>query len=150
MIGRIFFPSLLFFLALAYGLTAQRFPKMGLQEGFGPGFFPTIVTSMVGLFALIEAIRQVLEYRRTRAVAGADWGVSFREISSSVIVVASVVAAVLAMPYVGFILASAALVLVLFIAMGMRPLWKSIPLSLFFAIGLFLIFSEGFGVVFAF
>ena len=150
MLGRIFFPFSLFLLALAYGLAAQRFPAMGLQEGFGPGLFPTIITSIVGLFALVEGTRQVLRYRRTRAAAGADWGVGFREVSNSVIVVASVVAAVLAMPHVGFVPASAALVLVLSAVMGMRPLWKSVSLSLFLAAGLYLIFSEGFGVVFAF
>ena len=31
-----------------------------------------------------------------------------------------------------------------------RPLWKSAAVSLFLAVGLYLIFSEGFGVVFAF
>ncbi len=150
MLGRIFFPFFLFFLALAYGLAAQNFPAMGLQEGFGPGFVPTIIMSIVGLFALIEGVRQYLEYRRTKATEGLDWGVSPREFSNSVIVIVSVVGAVLAMPHVGFIPASAAMVLVLSIVMGLRPLWKSISLSLLLAVGLYLVFSEGFGVVFAF
>ena len=149
-IGRIFFPFFLFFSAFTYGLVAQRFPTMGLQEGFGPGLFPTIITAIIGLFALIEGLRQIAEYRRSKSTEKADWGISLREATNSLIVIFCVVASVLSMPYVGFIPASAALVLVLSIVMGLRPLWKSAAVSLFLAVGLYLIFSEGFGVVFAF
>ena len=150
MIGRIFFPFFLFLLALTYGLTAQNFPAMGLQEGFGPGFFPTIIMAIIGLFALIEGMRQIAEYRRLKSSQKADWGISFREFTNSLIVVFCVVAAVLSMPYIGFIPACAAMVLVLSIVMGLRPLWKSAAVSLLLAVGLYLIFSEAFGVVFAF
>ena len=77
-------------------------------------------------------------------------GISFREFTNSLIVVFCVVAAVASMPYIGFIPASAAIVLVLSIVMGLRPLWKCVAVSLLLAVGMYLIFSEGFGVVFAF
>ena len=150
MLGQIFFPFFLVLVALTYGLAAQRFPPMGLQEGFGPGFFPTIIMAVVGLFALMEGIRQIVDYRRLKSSRKADWGISFREFTNSLIVVFCVVAAVLSMPYIGFIPASAAIVLVLSIVMGLRPLWKCVAVSLLLAVGMYLIFSEAFGVVFAF
>ncbi len=150
MIGRIFFPFFLFLVVIVYGVTAQGFPVMDLQEGFGPGFFPTIIMAIAGLFALIEGVRQIAEYRRLPKQEPSDWGISFREFTNSLIVIACVVGAVVSMPYVGFIPASAVMVLVLSIVMGLRPLWKSAVISLLLAVGLFLVFSEGFGVVFAF
>lgn len=150
MIGRIFFPFLLLLFALTYGVMAQRFPTMGLQEGFGPGLFPTIITSLIGFFALVEIVRQFAAYRRETLSAGLDWGISLREVANSLIIILCVVAAVLSIPLIGFIAASAILVLILSIVMGMRPLWKSAAISICLAIGLYFVFSEGFGVVFAF
>ena len=150
MLGQIFFPFLLFLFAVTYGLMAQGFPAMGLEEGFGPGLFPTIITVLIGLFTLIEVVRQVIAYRRKPSTEGLDWGVSLREVVNSLIVAGCVVAAVSSMPYIGFIAASAILVLILSIVMGMRPLWKSAAVSVSLAIGLYFVFSEGFGVIFAF
>lgn len=150
MLGRIFFPFLLFLFALTYGLMAQGFPSMGLQEGFGPGLFPTIITSLIGFFALIEAARQIAAYRQTRSTEGIDWGISLREVVNSLIIVLCVIATMLSMPFIGFIASSAILVLILSVVMGMRPLWKSAAVSLLLAIGLYFVFSEGFGVIFAF
>ena len=123
---------------------------MGLQEGFGPGFFPTIITLIVGLFALIEGARQIANYRRPGSDRSPNWSDGFRELTNSLIVASCVVGSVLSMPYIGFIPASAAMVLVLSIIMGLRPLWKSVAVSLLLSVGLYLVFSKGFGVVFAF
>lgn len=150
MIGRIFFPFLLFAVALTYGFAAQKFPSMGLQEGFGPGLFPTIIASVICIFTLIEGIRQIFAFISRQPGVSINWGVTSREFFNSVIVVLCVVAAVIAMPYFGFVAASTALVFVLSMVMGLRPIWKSVAISFLIAGGLFLVFSEGFGVVFAF
>ena len=145
--------------AAAYGVWAQGFPMMGLEEGFGPGLFPTVIATIIFVFAAIDAARQFQAYRRRgRGVAGrhpsaagrSTLGVTRQEIASASILVAAIVATVLLMPYAGFVVASAGLVLVLTVAMGMRPLWKCAAVSALVAGGLYLVFAEGFGVIFAF
>ena len=145
--GLILFPLFLLLAALAYGVMAQDFPDMGLQEGFGPGFFPTIVAAIVCLFSLVECARQLIERRSEPGVAPSG---AARDFLSSFILAGCVGAAVLSMPFIGFVAASAALVLILSITMGMRPLWKSVLVSLLIAAALHLVFSQGFGVLFVF
>ena len=145
MSGLILFPFFLLLAALAYGVAAQNFPDMGLQEGFGPGFFPTIIAAVTCLFSLVECARQL-----RRSEPDAAPGEAAHDFLNGFILAGCVVAAVLSMPFIGFVAASAALVLILSITMGLRPLWKSGLVSLLIAAALHLVFSQGFGVLFVF
>ncbi|MBI4458110.1 tripartite tricarboxylate transporter TctB family protein [Candidatus Uhrbacteria bacterium] len=146
-------------LAIAYGVVGDNYPAMGLQEGFGPGLFPVIIAGVVAVFAVLETVQNTLILRKIQkapiesgvaAVAGPASGVDGHEFISSLVIVTAVVAAVLLMPVIGFVAASAGLLLVLSMVMGMRPLWKSVAISALVAGSLHLIFSKGFDVVFAF
>lgn len=159
MIGRIVFGCCLVVLAIAYGVVGDSYPAMGLQEGFGPGLFPVIIAGVVVVFAALETAQNGLIFRKIQkapvdsgaaAVAGPASGVDGHEIVSSLVIAVAVVVAVLLMPVIGFIAASAALLLVLSVSMGMRPLWKSAAISVLVAASLFLVFNKGFDVVFAF
>ncbi len=146
-IGRILFPSFLLLSAVAYGAAAQNFPHMDLQEGFGPGFFPSIVAAALCLLALAEAARRLVEHLSERGDRPSG---GRRDLLNASLLAGVVVAAVLSMPVVGFVPASTALVFCLSVAMGMRPLWKSALASLLVAVSVHFIFSRGFAVLFVF
>jgi len=158
-IGRIVFGCCLVVAAAVYGIVGAGYPGMGLQEGFGPGLFPVIIAAIVAVFAALETAQNVMTLRKINkapieadavALTGPAFGVNGGEVVSSAVLVVTVLAAVLMMNVVGFVAASAGLLLVLSAVMGMRPLWKSAAVSVLLAAGLFLIFSKGFDVVFAF
>lgn len=153
MIARIIFPATIALLALPYFLIAQAYPEMSLQEGFGPGFFPSIIAAVVGVLALVEALTQLLHYVRDRRrdnAPGATLGIEWREVWGAGLLVAAVVATVLAVPYTGFTVAACALVFVLSIAMGMRPVWLSALVSVLVGVSIHTIFAHIFGLVIAF
>ena len=157
MIARIIFPATIALLALPYFLIAQAYPEMSLQEGFGPGFFPSIIAAVVGVLALVEALTQLRHYIRERQRGntsgmslGEHLGIEWREVLGAGLLVVTVAATVLAVPYIGFTAAACALVFVLSIAMGMRPIWLSALVSLLVGVSIHTIFSQVFGLVIAF
>lgn len=156
--ARFLFPAFIALVAIGYGLMAREFPSMPLQEGFGPGLFPGLIAATLGVLAAVEAVSQFLAYRRagqTAPVSGAtaetpDRGVNLAELRAVVILVACVIATVWAIPLVGLIPAAAGLVFVLSTAMGTRPLWKSLLISVVTAVLVYVVFAKAFNVVFAF
>lgn len=154
MIARILFPAVVAALALAFALVAQSYPSMSLQQGFGPGLFPTILGVAVGALALLETAIQLRRYLRAGHDEGVkqeeEGGLALREAGAAALLVVSVVASILAIPHVGFIPAGAALVFVLSLAMGMRPVWRTALVSLAIAAAIDLVFTKAFGLVMAF
>jgi energy-converting hydrogenase Eha subunit C len=155
---RVLFPLSILVLAVAYGLAAIGFSRMGLQEGFGPGFFPSAIAAIVALLALWEMLVRVGDYRRQTAKAGEGSHrldhpqppLSFGDLTSAGIVSVAVVATVVAIPVVGRVGAGTAMVFALSIVMGTRPLWKGFLIALITTGAIYLAFAKGFKVIFAF
>ncbi len=155
---RILFPLAILALAATYGLVAFGFPQMGLQEGFGPGFFPNAIAIIVALLAVWEVLVRVGEYRRR--TAGAEGGpdlddqaepaLNISDLTSAAIVIAAVIATVIAIPIVGLVPAGTAMVFALSIVMGTRPLWKGLLIAVLTSGAIYLTFAKGFNVIFAF
>lgn len=154
MAARIIFPACIALLALLYGYIAQGYPSMSLEEGFGPGLFPTIVAAIVGALAVAEVIIQSVRATRSNAALSANdlpqVSISLRELVATCGLVLLVVATVFAIRYIGFIAAASALVFALSIAMGVRPIWLSAAASVMVAFTAHFIFSRLFGLVMAF
>jgi len=150
-------------LALGYGTLAIGYPSMTLQEGYGPGLFPLVIAGFLVALGAAEMIRQVSMAQSRRGVQPTDSqptaqpgedkiGLSpaGRDTANILLLVASVVGAVSAIPYVGFVPATAPLVFVLAVLMGLRPVWVSAGVAIATSGIIYLVFSEAFGVIFAF
>ena len=149
MIGQIFFPTVIFVCAGMFGIHATSFPIMELQEGFGPGLFPKLIAVAVMVLCAFEIAREIMVARRQKKVE-MNWGITRDEAINCALLIIAVVTALLAMPYVGFVVAGSALVMLLSIIMGLRPLWKGLLTSVIITTSLYWIFSEGFGIIFSF
>lgn len=156
--ARFLFPAFIVLVAIGYGIMARDFPNMPLQEGFGPGLFPGLIAATLGVLAALEAVSQLLAHRRLKQETSAGTGtgdaeasgLTLAELRAVAILVTSVVATVWAIPRIGLVPAAAALVFVLSTAMGTRPLWKSLVVSVITAGVVYAVFAEAFNVVFAF
>lgn len=154
MTARILFPAFIALLAIPYGLIAEGFPVVSLEEGFGPGLFPGIIAIIIGTLAGMEFVVQTV-----KALSGSPrqplddlprTSVTFRELLASVCLVGAIIAAVLSIRYIGFVAAGSALVFALSLAMGMRPVWLSAICAIAVAATVHLVFSGAFGLVLAF
>jgi hypothetical protein len=154
----VLFPLAIFVLAVAYGLTAIGFPRMGLQEGFGPAFFPSAIAVIVAFLALWETLVQVGDYRHQTGKEGEGLHplnhpkppMSFGDLTSAGIVILAVIATVFAIPLVGLVAAGTAMVFALSIVMGTRPVWKCFLIALITTGAIYLAFAKGFKIIFAF
>lgn len=154
----VLFPLAIFVLAVAYGLAAISFPRLGLQEGFGPGLFPSAIALIVAFLALWEILVQVGDYRHQTGKEGVGLHrrghpkppMSFGDLISAGIVILAVIATVFAIPLVGLAVAGTAMVFALSIVMGTRPLWKGFLIALVTTVAIYLTFTKGFNIIFAF
>ena len=158
MTAPVLFPLAIAVLAVAYGIAAFGFPRMELQEGFGPGLFPGIIACLVALLALSETLAQVARHRRrdsgskisATGVSTSDRGLRLDDFTNAAIVTFAVIATVIAIPLIGFVPAGSAIVFALCILMGARPIWKGLVIAIATSGAIYLIFSKGFNVLFAF
>ncbi len=157
--GSVFFPGAIAIFAICYGLIAQTYPSMSLEEGFGPGLFPTGIAFVVAALSAIECYRQYSQLRllksRSEPVDSQqlefEYGeISLAELLSTGIIIVTVIATVFAVPFIGFIPASSLTIFALSTFMGTRPIWKSAATALITATTIYLIFAKGFNVIFAF
>lgn len=152
------FPLAIFVLAVVYGLIAISFPRLDLQEGFGPGLFPSAIALIVAFLALWEILVQVGDYRHQSRKEGdglhrlghSKPSLSFGDLTSAGMVILAVIATVLAIPLVGLAVAGTAMVFALSIVMGTRPLWKGFLIALVTTGAIYLTFAKGFKIIFAF
>lgn len=157
LIARIVFPFGIAILAVAYGLTAYGLPRMGLQEGFGPGLFPGLIACLVVTLALIEIVSRFVAYRKhqgaipeSEATTPDTDSINIQDFFNVAIIAGAVIATVIAIPLIGFVPAGTAIVFALSIVMGTRPIWKSLVIAFFTSGLVYLIFAKGFNVLFAF
>ena len=157
--GSILFPGAVTVFAIYYGWIAQTYPSMSLQEGFGPGLFPTGIAFVVAVLSAIECYRQYSLFRhlkRSSEPTGSQHieieqgEISLAELLSTGIIIVIVIATVFAIPIIGFVPASALTIFALSTFMGTRPIWKSASIALITATTIYLIFAKGFNVIFAF
>ncbi|MGI9568368.1 MAG: tripartite tricarboxylate transporter TctB family protein [Desulfobulbia bacterium] len=157
--GQILFPGVISILAIYYGLIAQTYPSMSLEEGFGPGLFPTGIALVVAVLAAVECYRQFSLFRLVKKRSDSAGIQQFEAHSSEIylsellgagFIIVTVIVTVFAIPFIGFIPASALTIFTLSTFMGTRPIWKSAAIALVTAAIIYLVFAKGFNVIFAF
>lgn len=151
MFTRFAIPIVAICLSFAYWQIAQSLPKMSLQAGYGPGFFPTIIAGFVILMASLELASVAAQWLSTRTPVadGPAEGATFgADLLAASLLVISVATYTLLTPQIGFIAAAATMLLGLSVLMGLRPLWQSVVFSIFASVSLYMIFHKFFGVSF--
>jgi putative tricarboxylic transport membrane protein len=111
-------------LALAIGIYAQTFPPIRNQP-YGAGAFPTVVAVGLGGFSLLLIWRGIQERRAASGemlVQFAAWARTPKTALNFALALALVVIYILFADAIGFIPISAAILLILFLRMDVRPL----------------------------
>lgn len=117
--------GVLLVLALAVALHARGFPAIPGQQ-FGAAVFPVAIATALGLLALVLIARGARRWRG--AVAWSDWARSRHGPLNLLLAVGCLLGYVLVAGRLGFIPTMAAILTVLFLALGTRW-WLSVPVA---------------------
>lgn len=151
MFTRVAIPIVVICVSFSYWQIAQSFPRMSLQAGYGPSFFPTIIAGFVILMASVELASVAAKWliTRTPVADGPAEGATFgADLLAASLLAIGVAAYTLLTPQIGFIAAAATMLFGLSVLMGLRPLWQSGVFSIFASTSLYVIFHKFFGVSF--
>lgn len=118
--------AVLLVLAVALVLHARSFPAIPGQD-YGAAVFPTAIAGALGILALVLIVQGVRHWEG--AVAWSDWARSHHGPVNLALAVGGVLAYVLLAGRLGFIPIMAAILTVLFLALGTRW-WLSLPIAL--------------------
>ena len=144
-------------LAGFYWSKWDALPAMPLAAGFGPGFFPAIITGFLVFVSILELIRVFSSHRKSTIEDQANhaaeetfsgWRVAGKDLLATGVLVAGVIGYAVLTPVLGFIPAAILMLVWLSLLMGLKPLWRSVLFSIVAAFGLYLVFHEFFGVSF--
>lgn len=131
-------------LAVALAAAAWNLPNPAAQP-FGPGAFPILLATLLGLAASILLVRGAADTSRGPLLAFADWTGSRAKVARFALVPASVAAYVLFADAAGFVPTAAGILLALLLS-GRVPLVRSALLALGGALVVHSIFYLGLGV----
>ncbi len=109
----------------------------------GPGFFPFWSAIVLGSFAIIHAIGSNLKKKEAEEIRQ-DWkGIKWFKI---ILIVISLLFYTILMPWIGYLIATFLLLILLLSAVGRTRLWIRIMISMVTSITTYLLFSVGLGV----
>ena len=117
---------------------------------------PFIIALVVAALASYEAWATIKQRRKDQISAKefvsteTNPFLNRSDITSIMVIVATVTVTVLCIPYFGLFFSGTALVFTLALAMGTRPVWKSLVTALVTSSIVYLIFVKIFNVIFAF
>lgn len=123
-------------LAFAYGYSAQQFEEpFGMAETIGPAAFPTILSMILAIAALILLIKPQL---------GQKWPTGYLWINLIVIILALIIFAV-CLETLGFVISATLFASFVSWRMGAK-LRAAFFISLLYNVGLFVLFNYGLGL----
>lgn len=141
-----FFSSILL-LAFAGALWfgARQLPNPGGQL-YGPSFFPSCIAAIMafcaGILAVSSLRSQMIATNKTAWIQLDSWTRNFKSIGRFLLVPASVVFYVYGVEYLGFLLTSTLILLILFLALGVGRL-QSLLIAICVALLVYALFDLG-------